>query len=555
VSPWPPLRSRTETAGGRVEKLFETQVLHVMAITPQTLKRLAVVSSCGTAVFAASFIIYECYGILKSLRSIRTAHQQSQMDRINQLEAEFTQATNALADRQAVVTEQAARIRAANETLGTLRAQLVVVTNDRDVLQAGETRLAERVQSFEARCVERQADLRAKRDDLERQSDALDELTANMRAEQARALEVRQTIKVLEARVAAAEAEAASARKAYATAKAGPAVAVNGKRGDHPPGGSSDTGSQVAVAVPVTQKSAAVSRPSGSTSKPRPHNAGGLGPLIVPTPSAVVQQKANAKLGELLAAGSKPKPRIAIGEADFQGWGRWTDDFGAVATLLWKKRQFKAHAVNGRVEPRKQAEILAWFKAANSLRRSPPGYDTWELTEEEHEIARKGIAGIRYRLKQGKGKDSRQAATIAFSAKHPLEREIAVATLSAAREARGQRVDKERLAKSSVPELVSLAQTSRVSFNDTITVSSFAGHDEDERIQASLPLFDWDHESSPSRFDGPVVDLSRRNLKSQVSSKLDIVVDDDLSDEDLMPLIVFNDDASMPRVPYEVLMR
>jgi len=547
-SPWPPLRSRTETAGGRVENLIETQVLHVMAITHNTLKRLAVVSACGTAVFAAGLIIYECHGILKSIRSLRAANQQPQVDRINQLEAEFTQATNALANRQGVITEQAARIREANATVGTLRAQIVVVTNDRDILQAGENGLAQRITQFETSCTEREATLREQRRTLERDSDALDLLVAEANAEKARHLEVKQTIKVLEARVAAAEAEAASARKAYASAKTSAVVSGNGK-GRHQPANQPGVADRQASVGVLGAQRGEPSRPTASRAVvAATHDAGGLGPLIVPKASAVVQARAAQRLGEMLAAGSKPKPRISVSESDFQGWGHWSDDFGAVATLLWKKRQFQAHSVNGRVEPKKQAEILAWFKAANSLRRLPPGYEAWELSPEEQAIAQKGISGIRYKLKLGKGKTSQAAATTAFSSRHPLDREIAVKTLTSAREARGHKVDEDRIKRSTTTQLVQLAQTSQVGFNDTIQVAFFDNVDKELEAQNSVPAYSWDDKVG---FTGPVVDLSRRNLKSKVSSVYDIVDDDLLDDEDIMPLIIDSSETdSMASPPF-----
>jgi hypothetical protein len=542
--------SRTETAGGRVENLIETQVLHVMVITHNTLKRLAVVSACGTAVFAAGLIIYECHGILKSIRSLRAANQQPQVDRIHQLEAEFTQATNALANRQGVITEQAARIREANATMGTLRAQLVVVTNDRDILQTGESGLAQRITQFEASCADREAALREQRTTLERDSDALDSLRAEANAEKARHLEVRQTIKVLEARVAAAEAEAASARKAYASAKTSAVVSSNGKGRDQPANRPKGTGREAPVGVPGAQRGEP-SRPDNTRAVvPATHNAGGLGPLITPKPSATVQAKTTQRLGDILAAGLKPRPRISVSESDFQGWGHWVDDFGAVTTLLWKKRQFKAHAVNGRVEPKKQAEILAWFKAANSLRRLPPGYDTWELSPEEQEIAQKGISGIRYKLKLGKGKASKAAATTAFSSKDKIDREIAVKTLTSAREARGHKVDQERIERSTTAQLVQLAQTSQVGFSDTIQVAFFDNIDEELKAQNSVPAYSWDDKVG---FTGPVVDLSRRNLKSKVSSVYDIIDDDLLDDEDIMPRVIDSSETDSVASPLFIM--
>lgn len=445
-----------------MEKYFETPKLHVMSRHLNIVKRLAVVSACGTAVFAAGLICYEGYGLLCSLRAIATSRLDIALQRVAELEAEAVERTVVLAHHETTLAEHVVRLADAERSLEQSTHELEAANTS----SQAETKLRQfaeaRVQTLEVSLRELQASIDLRRKELDDQSIALDAMVAEARIESDKRRERAEEIKTLERRVATAETEAAAAKQAMVAAR----ESVAGQHSK--PSKSSKTQvsakPEVSTARPSPESShkdddkklppkADVSAAAGAP------NARRVGGIIVPKQNEVV--KAPTPLATFLLEAAKRRKVEGVTEADMEAWPKWKDDFGTVATHIWKRREFKRCEKSGSVPPFEQARILAWYKAAQSLRRVPPGSDAWVLDDDESDLAQKVAGGVQRSLNKQRWDAVRAKNKKQLTSKDQIDREIALTELANHRSKTGKKTDLDRLKKSSDEAIACLASTSK----------------------------------------------------------------------------------------------
>jgi hypothetical protein len=523
--------SRTETAGGRVEKHFETPKLYVMFKHSNIVKRLAVVSACGTAVFAAGIICYEGYGLLSSLRAIATSRLDIALQRVAELEAEAAERAVVLAHHETTLNEHVNKLADAERSIEQSTRDLGVANTSLEL----ETRLRStaeaRVRSLEASLQDERESIKTRLEELKGQGAALDTMVAEARMESDKRRERAEEIKTLQRRVTLAESEALAAKQAMVTAKESVA-GKHSKPSQNPKAPTSDRprdlpGTSTAEAPlegPAKELSVEVIvSPTASAT-----NARRVGGIIIPKQNEVV--KAPRPLAAFLLDAAKRRKVEGVTEADMATWPKWKDDFGTVATHIWKRREFKRCEKGGSVPPFEQARILAWYKAAQSLRRVPPGSDAWELDDDEADLAQKVAAGVKRSLNKARWDAARDKNKRQLTSKDPIDREVALTELVNHRAKSGKKTDFERLKKSSDEAIAKLASTSKARLTE---VDAFG-------LDISDARKGWGDEDADKAPDQPrswsPKDIGRRNPMAKTVGLLDgYESDGDLEDE--MPLI------------------
>lgn len=445
-----------------MESFIETPKLHVMSKHTNIVKRLAVVSACGTAVFAAGIICYEGYGLFNSLRAIASDRLSIALLRVAELEAEADERTLVLVHHETTLAEHVARLTDAERSLEQSARDLEAAnTSSRAEAKLRESAEA-RVQTLEASLHELQSSIEARRKELDDQSVALDAMVAEARVESDKRRERAEEVKTLERRVTLAESEAAAAKQAMVAAR----ESVAGQHSK--PSKSPKAQDASKPEVPTVHSSPEPSHKEADDKLPSKAiipaatgapNARRVGGIIVPQQNEVV--KAPRPLAAFLLEAAKRRKVEGVTEADMEAWPKWKDDFGTVATHIWKRREFKRCEKGGSVPPFEQARILAWYKAAQSLRRAPPGSDAWVLTDDETDLAQKVAGGVKRSLNKKRWDAIRDKNVKQLSTKDQIDREVALTELVNHRSKTGKKTDFDRLKKSSDKAIACLSSTSK----------------------------------------------------------------------------------------------